>query len=229
LAFSSRSVVAEISKNKIVSVNHRHSAGVRLEDGSACEAEELGLGEELFDGLVVFPELRAVALVEDEDDAFVLQQGLRGGEDIGSDDLVEQAGELGVGEADAVQGFEFLAEIGFQRGAVGDVWAVFVFELLERADEAVFDGVFPDDGAGEVRRIVVGNIWGHHRWQQSAAIGDGRPRGLWLNGGKSARQRDAQESEGAWKAWKCRVISGRLERRKCTGADPAGRRRWFAA
>ncbi len=48
--------------------------GVRLEDGRAGEAEELGLGEELLDGLVVFPELRAVALVEDEDDAFVLQR-----------------------------------------------------------------------------------------------------------------------------------------------------------
>ena len=42
-----------------------------LEDGRAGEAEELGLGEEFLDGLVIFPELRAVALVEDEDDAFV--------------------------------------------------------------------------------------------------------------------------------------------------------------
>ena len=48
--------------------------GVRLEDGRAGEAEELGLGEELFDGLVVFPELRAVALVKDKDDAFALQR-----------------------------------------------------------------------------------------------------------------------------------------------------------
>jgi hypothetical protein len=48
-------------------------AGVGLEDGRAGEAEELGLGEELFDGLVVLAKLRAVAFVEDEDDAFVLQ------------------------------------------------------------------------------------------------------------------------------------------------------------
>ena len=45
-----------------------------LEDGRAGEAEELGLGEELLDGLVVLAELRAVAFVEDEDDALVAQR-----------------------------------------------------------------------------------------------------------------------------------------------------------
>ena len=49
-------------------------AGVLLEDGRAGEAEELGVGEELLDGLVVVAELRAVALVEDEDDALVAQR-----------------------------------------------------------------------------------------------------------------------------------------------------------
>ena len=48
-----------------------HMGGVLLEDGRAGEAEELGLGEELFDGLVIIAELGAVALVEDEDDALV--------------------------------------------------------------------------------------------------------------------------------------------------------------
>ena len=57
-------------------------------------------------------------------------QGLRGGEDIRGDDLVEQAGELGIGEADAVEGFELFAEVFLQRGAVGDVRAVFVFQPL---------------------------------------------------------------------------------------------------
>ena len=42
--------------------------------GRAGEAEELGLGEELLDGLVVLAELRAVALVEDEDHALVAQR-----------------------------------------------------------------------------------------------------------------------------------------------------------
>ena len=40
---------------------------VVLEDRGASEAEELGVREELLDGLVVLAELRAVALVEDED------------------------------------------------------------------------------------------------------------------------------------------------------------------
>ena len=48
--------------------------GVFLEDRRAGEAEELGLGEELFDGLVVLAELGAVAFVEDEDDALVPQR-----------------------------------------------------------------------------------------------------------------------------------------------------------
>ena len=50
------------------------AVGVFLEDGRAGEAEELGLGEELLDGLVVLAELRAVAFVEDEDDALVAQR-----------------------------------------------------------------------------------------------------------------------------------------------------------
>ena len=49
-------------------------AGVFLEDRRAGEAEELGLGEELLDGLVVVAELRAVALVEDEDHALVAKR-----------------------------------------------------------------------------------------------------------------------------------------------------------
>src|SRR3546814_8140149 len=56
--------------------------GVVLEDGRAGEAEQLGLGEEILDGLVVVAELRAVAFVEDEDHALVTQGlqllGMRG-------------------------------------------------------------------------------------------------------------------------------------------------------
>ncbi len=48
-------------------------AGIGLEDGRAGEAEELRPGEERFDGLVVVAKLRAVAFVEDEDDALVCQ------------------------------------------------------------------------------------------------------------------------------------------------------------
>ncbi len=81
-------------------------------------------------------------------------QGLRGGEDIWGDDLVEQAGELGVGEADAVEGFEFLAEVFLQRGAVGDVWAVIVFQALELADEALFDVFLTKHRIGSMGKIV---------------------------------------------------------------------------
>jgi len=44
---------------------------VGIEDGGASEAEELGPREELLDGTVVFAELGAMALVEDEDDPLV--------------------------------------------------------------------------------------------------------------------------------------------------------------
>jgi hypothetical protein len=43
-------------------------------------------------------------------EAVALAEGA-GGEDIRRDDLVEQAGEFGVGEADAVEGLELLAEV----------------------------------------------------------------------------------------------------------------------
>ena len=46
---------------------------VLLEDRRAGEAEELGVREELLDGLVVVAELRPVALVEDEDHPLVAE------------------------------------------------------------------------------------------------------------------------------------------------------------
>ena len=48
--------------------------GVLLENGRAGEAEELGFGEEFLDRLVVLAELRAVAFVKDENNAFVAQR-----------------------------------------------------------------------------------------------------------------------------------------------------------
>ena len=46
---------------------------VVLKDRGASEAEELGIREELLDGVVVFTELRAVALVEDKDHPLVAE------------------------------------------------------------------------------------------------------------------------------------------------------------
>ena len=51
-----------------------HTAGVFFKDGRTGEAEELGVGEKLFDGAVVIAELGTVALVEDEDDALVAKR-----------------------------------------------------------------------------------------------------------------------------------------------------------
>ena len=109
---------------------------------------------------------RAVIAGEAADGA----QGLRGGEDIRGDDLVEQAGELRVGEADTVEGFEFLAEVGFQRDAVGDVRAVLVFELLEGADEAVFDMLLPYDRAQRLVRFTMTGVGGDFVFQNNGAI-----------------------------------------------------------
>ena len=49
-------------------------SGVVIKNGCAGKAKELRFWEEFFDGLVVFAELRAVAFVEDKDDALVAQR-----------------------------------------------------------------------------------------------------------------------------------------------------------
>ena len=69
-------------------------------------------------------------------EAVARTQSLGSGENILCDDLDEKAGELAIGEADAIQSLELFAKILLQRSAVGDVRAVFVFELLEGADKA---------------------------------------------------------------------------------------------
>ncbi len=71
-------------------------------------------------------------------------QPLRGGENVGGDDFVQQAGKLGIGQGDLVQRLEVLAEIGFQRGAVTDVRAQGVLELAELFDQLLLDGGFAD-------------------------------------------------------------------------------------
>lgn len=98
-------------------------------------------------------------------------EGLRRGEDVGGDDLIQQAGELGIREADAVQGLELLAEVLFQRGAVGDVGPVVVFQPLELTDEAVFDAVFLEDRRWCVGGLGVGGLGrriGHERGSMAA-------------------------------------------------------------
>ena len=67
---------------------------------------------------------------------------LGGGEDVGGDDLVEQALELAVGQADAVECLELLAEVRFKRGAVADVRAVLVLQAAKLLDKLFFKLAF---------------------------------------------------------------------------------------
>lgn len=98
-------------------------------------------------------------------------QDLRRGEDIRRDDFIQQPGELGIREADAVQGLEFLAEVGFEGGAVVDVPEVFVFELLERTDKAVFDVVLADHAAPGLGGVCITWLgWSHRIWRNGKAL-----------------------------------------------------------
>ncbi len=63
-------------------------------------------------------------------------------EDIRRDEIVEQAGELGVGQPNAVEGLELLAEVGFKSSAIANVRPISVFEIAELSDEGVFDVLF---------------------------------------------------------------------------------------
>lgn len=44
------------------------------ENRCPCETKELSIGEELFDRAMIFTELGAMALIENEDDAFVAER-----------------------------------------------------------------------------------------------------------------------------------------------------------
>ncbi len=84
-------------------------------------------------------------------------QSLGSGVDIRGDDFIQQPGELGFGQLDPVEGLELLAEVLLQCGAIADVVAVFVLQVLKLANEAVFDVLFFDDEARSPgRQIVVG-------------------------------------------------------------------------
>lgn len=72
----------------------------------------------------------------------VFAQGFGSLEDISVDDLITQSGEFGVGEADAVEGLELIAEVLVQRGLVTDVRAIAVLELLELFDNFLLNLAF---------------------------------------------------------------------------------------
>lgn len=72
-------------------------------------------------------------------------QGLGGSEDIRRDDLIEQAGELCISKGNAIQSFELFPEVPLERGAVGDVSSVLVFQALELSDKCVLDVSLTDN------------------------------------------------------------------------------------
>jgi len=63
-------------------------------------------------------------------------------EDIGGDDLVEEALEFAVGELDAVESLEVVEEVAFEGGAVADVPAIDVLEVAEFLDQGHFELAF---------------------------------------------------------------------------------------
>lgn len=92
-------------------------------------------------------------------------EGAGGGIDVGGDDVVEKAVEFAIGELDAVESFEFGAEVLFEGGAVADVGADGVFEVAQAVDEADFDVFFAEDGGvGGGVGLVVGFGGGHDGW-----------------------------------------------------------------
>jgi hypothetical protein len=56
--------------------------------------------------------------------------------------LIEQPGQLGIGQMNLVERFEFFAEVFFERVPVANVGAVAVFEILEFIDQAELDPGF---------------------------------------------------------------------------------------
>ena len=85
-------------------------------------------------------------------------KGFGSGEHVGGDDFVQQAGEFAIGQANAVQGLELLAEVALQCSAVADVVAVLILQVLELADETVFNLLLLDDGACACGRQTIGGV-----------------------------------------------------------------------
>src|SRR5690606_4360839 len=84
-------------------------------------------------------------------------------EDVGRDEVVEEAGELGVGEADAIEGLELFAEVALQRGAVADVGTIGVFQITKFLEERVFDRLFIDDERLSIGILLVGEPGRHEQ------------------------------------------------------------------
>src|SRR5690606_32759298 len=82
------------------------------------------------------------AVVAEEVVLFAQADGIP--EDVSRDQLVEEAGELGICEGDAVEGFELLPEVALQCGTIADVGAIGVLQLDESLNELAFDILLSD-------------------------------------------------------------------------------------
>lgn len=128
-----------------------------LDGGNAVDEQDhvvtvmavVGVDAELIDHLeaVLAPVLdidqrvvkrRAIVALE----AVAAAQVFGGGEHVRGDDALQQTCEFGVGEMNAVERLEVLAEISFQRGTVADVRAVGVFEIAQLLDQNLLDFLF---------------------------------------------------------------------------------------
>lgn len=71
-----------------------------------------------------------------------LAEDTGGGEDVGSDELINEARKFAIGETDAIEGLEFFAEVLLERGAVADVVTVGVLQANEFLYELVLKLAF---------------------------------------------------------------------------------------
>jgi hypothetical protein len=70
-------------------------------------------------------------------------QGLGSDEDICRDDFVEQPGKLGIRQTDAIERFEFLAEVLFQCRAIANVWTNGILEAFKSSYKRRLDILLP--------------------------------------------------------------------------------------
>ena len=96
-------------------------------------------------------------------EAVDLAESLGGGEDIVRDDLIQQLGELAIGEADTVESLKFLPEVFLQRSPVGDVRSVFIFQAAELLDKGILDVSLADNRTWQWIREPIGVVGGSHR------------------------------------------------------------------
>ena len=91
-----------------------------------------------------------------------IAQGARGGEDIRGNDLLEQALEFAIREADAVKGLELFPEIRLQRSAVANIGTVYVFETTELINKVRLNMFLPDNHTFGFQGLVVGKFGSSH-------------------------------------------------------------------